>query len=78
MSMWQNHTRYPQKLCIRLWKNTLLTWQNQAGMRLSTICLLHGQLSTFAKSRVYGRPRTAHAAAAMPFTDTMSAAGPAP
>jgi hypothetical protein len=44
---------YPQKLCIRLWKSTLLTWQNQAGMRVSTICPLCGQNSTFAKSMAY-------------------------
>ena len=45
--------RYPQKLCIRLWKNTLLTCQNQAGMRVPTICPLRGQNSTFTKSMSY-------------------------
>jgi hypothetical protein len=40
-----------------LWKTALLTWQNQAGMRVSTNCPLSGQNSTFTKSMVYEHKR---------------------
>jgi hypothetical protein len=53
ISTYQSFMRYPQNLCISLWKSTPLTSRNAAGMRLSTHCPSGEQSANYAKSMAY-------------------------
>jgi hypothetical protein len=49
-------SRYPQNLCITMWKSAPLTWRKRELMRLSTTCPLRVQVVNYLRDSACAAP----------------------